>query len=63
MFVGVSLLCGEASAFCFFWNEEEEEEEEEEEQKQKNDEKQTKKREKPKKIFGTDEPTSLYSQM
>ena len=25
MFVGVSLSCGEASAFCFFWNEEEEE--------------------------------------
>ena len=34
-------MCGEASAFCFFWNEEEEEEEEKKNQK-KNDEKQTK---------------------
>ena len=32
----VVVLCGEASAFCFFWNEEEEEEEEEEKKMMRN---------------------------
>jgi len=36
VFVVVSLSCGEASAFCFFWNEEEEEEEEEEKKMMRN---------------------------
>ena len=49
MFVVVSLSCGEASAFCFFWNEEEEEEEKKKNQN-KNDEKQTQKERSQKKI-------------
>lgn len=58
MCVVVSLSCGEASAFCFFWNEEEEEKKKTKTKMMRN---RHKKRE-AKKNFGT-APTSYYSHM
>jgi len=59
VFVVLSLSCGEASAFCFFWNEEEEEKKKTKTKKMMRN--RHKKRE-AKKNFGT-APTSYYSHM